>query len=79
MAPIIIFILLAFISNASTNEIEYKEKPLHIIIPDDPAADEEQICPDESKPWVVMSKKDKRRLELLIRGSKFESDPNLIP
>lgn len=77
MGPIIVFILLAILSNISDGKV--KEKPLHYVIPDDKEADEEMepLCP--SRPYVVLSRKEKRHLELLIKTLKHDKDPNLMP
>jgi hypothetical protein len=41
---------------------------------------EEMDCVDSASPYIVLSKKDKRRLEQIINEkNSAEQDPNLLP
>ncbi len=84
MGPIIIIILLALLSESSRSDEKRitvytkNERPLHHIVPDDKDADEQLECMNEARPYVVLSHKEKRKLELMINTLKFETDPNLL-
>lgn len=57
-----------------------REKPMHIEIPDDTKEENDKLEPCNSeRPYIVWSKRDKKRFELMLKTMKHAQDPNLLP